>query len=60
MADNTSLLNQQLDQVKQERPTGEKVQGYMGHKDSDKVSSQTRVDMRTITTTYGSGSQGRH
>lgn len=54
-----SLLSQMM-KVKQERPTAEKVQGYMGHKDSDKVSSQVRVDHRTVTTTYNSGSQGQH
>lgn len=57
MPEEKSLLNQL---IQQERPTGEKVQGYMGHKDSEKVSSQTTVGMRTITTTYNSGSQGEH
>ena len=56
-----SLLNVQLEQqIQRERGTNETVQGYMGHKDDRGVSSTTRVDHRTITSVYNSGSQGEH
>jgi hypothetical protein len=54
-----SLLNQMHEQ-QVKRSTEETIRGYMGHRDSDKLSSGTRVEMRTITSVYNSGSQGQH